>query len=249
METIKQKIDSYKHYNTAAFAIGVLIKTPISLQLAIEAFEKISNRMPELVLFDFNEEDNILTLKNEEEQTENQILFKLIDYKQFILSWGLNSKVDTDNYQKLLFRSLVEDFKISLFIIENWDVRLYNFASYKDNQYQLIADAFYNNSSIYNLLEKNKIFPNDITIGGILDENTRVYVRVESEQSAKEVLNNKFPNNKTLDATCSVGQIKGFPLSGNLYDVFVEHSKIACDFIKDKYIPNIIEPLEETLRK
>lgn len=248
MNKLKEKISELKNFSNTAFSIGLKTKAPISNDTAMNGFGAASEKLPGLIESDFDAEKKELVLRNAESEPNNQVFFKLDNFNNFSFAWGENSDIDIVKYSSLIFDVIKEDFSILPINIEYIDISMYLFLDYNGDHYELISNTFYNNSLLNNLFEKNRTFGNDVFFRGQLNEMVIAIVRVDSDQSSDEILNNKF-RNEILKTRCSIGQIKGFSFNSDLYELYKKHSELAFNYFKDIYIPNVIIPLDKSIIK
>lgn len=246
METLKKHIDGLQNFSVGAFAISVKTKTSINNDTIMKGLESISKMMPELSESSFDEKEKEISLKNSESKTEKQILFKISELNQFAFGWGIDCEINLEDIIGKLFQAISNDFNILPINIEYIDFNIYLFADYKGDHYQLISDTFYKDALLANLFEKNKTLGNDIFLRGSLNDKVITIVRVDSGQGTNEILDCEYES-ETLRTVCSSGQVKGFGFNSNLVELFKNHYELSLDFVKNKFIPNIIIPLDNSI--
>ena len=223
-----------------------MLKSPLDRSTAMKGLALIVRAFPNLTESKFIEERNMHSLLNLETASDKQILFTLARHREFDLSWGPLAEVDFEPDMEKLFNTIQDGFQIFPLNVERVEMRFYAVSEWEGHHYRAILDALLRAPPLGLLFEPNRILQNDLYLRGLLDETRVGVVAVRSDVADSEVINNAFQND-LLRAWAGVAQTRGIPNDARLVDVFMETSQVAIDFMCQKFVPLVVEPLDKAL--
>jgi len=244
----KEFASQWQMVKPAALTVGMHLKYPLDDNTTMKGLTHIGKNFPQLRESKFKEEGKLIILTNGEDDWEKELLFAVIEHKALQLAWGPLVEGDFHSLSKSLYDCVQEGFDLFPVNVELIDVKYYVKSDWCGNHYQVICEAFLKNTPLESVFELNRILGNDLSIRGLLKDNRVCVIRVDSDVADSEILKGNFKND-TLRALVGVAQTKDIPLDAQLSSVFEEHSQVAIKFIKEKFIPSIIEPLDKALVK
>jgi len=246
MKDVVEKINEIQCIEDSKISFGVILKEPLNFDLVQKGFDFISNQIPELSISDYNKDHKTFSLFNAAKDVGSRVILRIINFDSINLIIGLKKIGYFNQYTKVFFDLLKVIFEIPHLKIDILNLQIHNLIDIDENHYKFINDVFYHQSPINNLFERNNIITNNFLLRGQLNDSIIAVVRVESDQHASEILNNEFEN-KTLNCVCAVGKIRDFSLKKDLFDIFYEQVETTKIFINEKYIQNILVPIQNKM--
>ncbi|MEA3312088.1 MAG: hypothetical protein U9Q76_07715 [candidate division WOR-3 bacterium] len=249
---LEEVFKGWKTIEPVAFTVGLQTRTPLASDVVKRGLGKIQKDFPELTEAKFDEKEDEFVLMNPEPETEKQILFKIAGQKVFEYAWGTKVDFDFNSQMRKLFDNIQDGFELYPIDIKLIDFKFYAASDWNGQHYMAIFQALLNKTPFASLFEPKRILQDDLNIRAFLDEdrNRIGVIRITSNVVDAEVFQGKFKDD-LLKAYVAIAQIRGIPsgLDTRVADVFVNHSKFVLDFIRDKFIPCIVLPLDEALTK
>lgn len=239
----------YKIISPLAIKAGLLTKvSPLSKKTALKGLYELSKKFPKLTELDFSKDKNELTLHNKEANIKKGIFFSIKEYNNFTFTCGVDSNI---NFRKELLNIIdtVEKlFNINAFNINLIDIRYISTSEWEGNHCKVILNTFFKNSPFGLLFKPDNILENDLYIRGYLDNDRRVIITIESDIKDYEILNKKYKND-ILTASVGIAQTRNISLDTKLSEIYLQHYNIVFQYIRDKFIPNVLIPLDDALAK
>lgn len=238
----------YKMISPLTVKAGLLTKVPtISEKTALKGLYELTKKFPKFTELDFIKDKDEFTLHNKEVDIKKGIFFTIKEYSSFEYTCGIGSNIDFKEELINIIDTIEKLFNINAFNIKLIDIRYISISEWEDNYNKIILNTFFKNSPLSLLFEPENILNNDLFIRGYLDKNRRVIINIENNNSDNEILNKKYKND-ILKATVGIANID-IPLDVKLSETYLQHYNIVYQYIKDKFIPNVLIPLDDVLAK
>lgn len=244
MELFKEDLFSHlKKLNPEVFKIGVSIRKPLDDDKAMDGLETIAKNFPALSSKSYDEENKTFALEDE----EANIIMRLMDSTVLDLSWQYSSYPGTQFIEDIFdtaqrgfgIRSINIDLVHSLFLVTS---------SWEGNHYTVIYDAFLQNTPFSHLIKQgDKILQDDIFIRWLIDETRIGILGIDSNVLDREIIKGRF-NDDLLRAYLGIAEIN-IPDESHLSTLFLELINTFEDFIRNIFIPIVLEPLDTALVK
>lgn len=245
---LKEHFARWKHLKPGGFTAGLQARIPVERNVAMRGLSRVGKDFPALTEPQFNEEKKRFILSNAEADTRKQVLFRLTDYNRFEFAWGELVEFDFESEMKKFFASIEDGFELYPIGVELIDLKFYVVSEWEGHHYKAIWEALLSNTPLSGLFKPDHVLQDDLFLRGMLDECRICAVGVESNVTDREIFSRGFEND-LLRVYVGVAQTRGIPFDARMADVFVEHSRVAINFMEKKFIPYVLEPLDKALIK
>lgn len=245
---LKELFTKLKVIKVGPIIIGLRLKSDLDKYTALKGLKYVENNFPNLFNTRFDEKDRTYYLRNDDPVIDKQCLFTLREYNKIEFAWGSLFNFDFKSELTKFIDSIHKGFEIYQYNIEYIDIKLILSSDWEGQHYELINDAFFSNSSLGSIFESKNILQNDINMRGYLGENRICIINVGSDVKDDEVKNNVFKDD-SLKTYIGIAQNFKKEVKLNLVNTFLNHYQFSINFIKDKFIPNIILPIDNELSK
>lgn len=244
----QEQFPKLKQLKLGAVTAGLKTKIRIDSNTTLKGLNQIITNFPDLTeSFPFNKEKERFKIGNDENDADREVYFDITGFMQLEYVWGPRVEFDYNPQMIKLFDCIQDGFLIQPNNTQMIDVKMYFISKWSGNHYKVIWDAFLGNSVVNELFYPQKILQDDLFLRSILDEKRVCIVSVESNVGDNEVWTDKFKNDR-LTAGVGIAQTRNIPSGARLSDIFNEHAQIAFKFIQEKFIPNVVVPLDKTLQ-
>jgi hypothetical protein len=247
IEDIKEHLAHLEHINDSAYTVSLQTKTPIDKERCMTTLAKLSKAFPHLSESKIEEDSGEFVLKSLKRKIEEQEFLRLTNYRTFTYAFGSKVVFDSSDFSKRFFQTIQDTLDLNSLSIDYIDLQIHSEAVFAQDHYALIFDCFFSDSTV-NLFERHKCVQNDFVVKGFIDESRLAVVTVTTEQAMEESLLGEF-DEKILKFQCGIGHIRNLNRVENLSDTFEEHYKICSEFIKSRFVPNILEPANAKIKK
>ncbi len=249
-EEIIKLTENWKELKISYFAVGFQLNTEIDIKNIYNLFDKVKKIFPTLTKYD-QEEKNTHILKSDELTSENHVrLIIIVPFKKIIFAWTKQSDSIIDKSIILNVMNCVQDeLNVNAFKTSNIEFQFLASSEKKINHFKVIHNTFYNSDMLGDIIDVNNITKGDIAFGVFIEKDRIAAIQIGSDLTIKEVENRDF-NNCGLSSKLGIAKIDGF-LEGefNLAERIMENAEKGILFVKEKFIPKVLNPLDENLAK
>lgn len=245
---LKELFTKLKGIKPGPIIIGLSLKSALDKNTALKGLKYVENKFHNLVDTRFDEETKTYYLRNDEPVSDKQYLFTLREYNKIEFACGPLFDFDFKSELTKFINSIHKGFEIYQYNIKYIDIKLILVSEWEGQHYELINDVFFCNSTLGSIFESKNILQNDIYIRSYLGEDRICIISVESDVRDNEVINNAFKDD-SLKMYIGIAQNFKKEVKLNLINTFLNHYQFTIKFIKDKFIPNIILPIDNELSK
>ncbi len=244
---IVNEINALQEFEIGAFTIGLRLKSPLDSNTAMKGLIEIQKKFGELSESDFDSDENIFRLKNDEIKRK-QLLFQLSKFQAIDVGFGADSNFDVNRHLKELFNIVQKAFTIFPINIEWIDCKLIVESNAEKNHFSAFWQSFFKNSPIYGLFEQNKIAQDSLKLRSFITDETVGVLSIRSDVSDNEVLKNEYEDD-TLLVSLGIARIKRIPFDENIEETVYKHFIDSISFIERKLIKHVLKPLDIELSK
>jgi len=238
-----EKLDSLDAFEFDAISVSVDTKIALDRSAVLAGIEKFTKLFPSLTELEEAENASVLILRPKDE--EAQIRFHIDSLETFRFIWGGNEIGEFPSTQIQAIINIIETFSIDQINIDYVDVLFLCTSEILGNQYKLIREAFLNPSTIGSIFEPANYLSNDLLVRGYLGSGVKGYISVTSNVADREIIEDTYEDD-TLTAVLGIAQTDishGTNLSNILDELFL----MAESFLRTRYIPHVLKPLNSML--
>jgi len=249
MNELNNLYPKFKMLNPLAIKATLVTKVAsLSKEVTLQGLYELRKKFPQFKTLDYKKDKEEFILTNEEVNKKKEQFFRIIEYRAFEYSCGIDLNIDFKNELFNIIDTAEKAFNINTFNIELIDIQYILTSEWEGNHYKVILDTFFKNSPLNLLFKPDNILDNSFLIRGFLDNNTRCVVKIESDINDDEIINKSFKND-TLKISLGIAQTGSIPLDVKLPELYLQHYNIVIQYIIDNFIPNILIPLDDVLAK
>ncbi len=246
LDTLQELSASWKMIRLGAFTVGLRIKSPLDRETAMKGLAKVASAFPSLSESKYVDDKQAFILLNGEIEGEKQALFRMEGLRTFDFAWGALAEFDIDRDGKRLFELFQNEFGVQAINVEYIDFKVYLISDWDGHHPRAIVSALFKDSPISMLYSSQRVLGSELVFRGMLDAHRVAVVGVETDVADSEVMKGYFKDDK-LRASLGVAQRGGLALDARLSDVFMQHAEVALRFMTDKFIPQVVQPLDQAL--
>lgn len=236
----------WEHFEPVALSVGLTLKTPLDRDSAMRALAALGRQFPQLTESDFDGKGNKFVFRNEEADAPKQAFLRMREYRALEMAWGPKVPINFDDAVSKLFNTVQDTLDLPGINVEFFDLELQIHSEWTGNHYKAILTGLLDTPPLAAILDPDRIVQDDLLLRGLLDDKRICLVRVISDVADDEVRRQSFSND-TLKLKAGVAQTHGIPIDSRLAELFTDHAAIATRFFLDKFIPNIVDPMERAI--
>lgn len=240
----KQIIDhlrNYEQFSDEAFIIGIKTNSIIDKNTALNGITKLGKRFSDLNQIETDEKNNTYSLRNGL-LGDRQKLIGMSDFRRIKFAWAKKATMNFIDDSKDFFDIIQKDFNIQPISVEQINISFFVQIKFDGDHSWFINEIFYNKSPIKTLFPKNHFYNNSIEFHGTLNSDLDITIGIDSDQNRSSIMKKDY-SEKYLLASCAISQINNIPLDAILSELFIDHCETAFKYMKEKFIPNILEPI------
>lgn len=226
--------------------VGLETKTPLEKGKVLQGLQEIQKVFPELTEVQYDKEDDVIGLGNDETDYAEGIQLVVNGCTRFYLSWGLNTGFGSKEAIARYYDYLHHGFSLLPINIKLIDVRMHFLCERAGHHYKAIWEAFFSQTALGTLFEPNDILQDDLELRSLLPDGRMAVVIISSNIDDAEVKKNRFKDD-TLRTIIGIAATGPFLPDGSLSECMMQHSKYCDDFISNKFVPSVLLPLDEAL--
>ncbi|NQS97776.1 MAG: hypothetical protein HQ591_04920 [candidate division Zixibacteria bacterium] len=246
---LKSAVSHWKELKDTICTIGLVTKTDFKLEDIHGVIKEVQELFPQLTDFKLEDDEKTYLLKNEKTMVERRMLFKIDKFRIINLAWDIQVDFPDKELIRKLFKIIEEKSDIEPLFLEYIDFKFATYSYKNVNHYNVIRDTFFNSSPLKTFFDGYRIFNNDVSGKAYIDYIRACAISIASNVSSEEVLQNVYQRD-TLIAQIGVVQTRGFTEPDfNLSENVIENIEIASEIISKKFIPYVLNPLDENLFK
>jgi hypothetical protein len=166
----------------------------------------------------------------------------------FSLGWGPESEMASQFPEPAYkFLSALEEFLGLDALTFDWvDLRYVTESHWEGPHFEAVSKAFLRPGPLSSVFEAGRLVTEDLQWSGLLADDILAGIGVQTTMSKDDVRKRQYAN-QTLKALVGIASLD-FPQNESLVDLYKRHLAVALPFLEDKFIPQVVTPLDRAIR-